>query len=96
MGWPVIVLLARPARDRLPTATRWRLIEYDSTTRLPVGDVAARWEPAGSCPPARVNHWVSDWASTVLGHPVRADEPATDLAGPGSWHVLPADTDGRP
>lgn len=86
----MIVLLARPARDRLPCTTCWRLIEYDSTTRLPVGDIAARWDPAGSSPPAWITPWVADWVSAVLGHPVRVDEPATDLAGPGAWHVLPA------
>ena len=87
----MLVLLARPARDRQPAATHWRLIEYDAVTGLPVADVASQWEPAGSAPTGTITAWVRGWAADVLGHPVRIEDPATSLAGPGSWHVHPRD-----
>jgi hypothetical protein len=84
----VIVLVGRPVRDRAPTATEWRLIEYDPTTRLPIGDVGGRWEPADFTGRAgRVNGRVLDWAARLLGHPVTVGRPADELAGPGSWHL---------
>lgn len=84
-----VVLTARPARSRTPSATRWQLVEYDPATRLPVGDVADRWEPAG--PPTvagrPVSAWVLAWVADTLGHPVTVGGPADALAGPSSWYV---------
>lgn len=90
---PVVVLLARPARDRTPTSVVWQLLTYDRHTRLPVGEIARRWEPAGPAAglrpgqnitvPDRIAHWlrvVLDGCATIAG-------PAHELAGPGSWHV---------
>ena len=88
---PVLILLtARPVRDRTPSATQWQLTEYDPTTGLPVDDIAARWEPAthaaipGRRPlTARVLAWLAD----TLGRSAEVGEPADSLAGPGSWYV---------
>lgn len=87
----MIVLVGHPTRNRRPAATQWRLIEYDPATRLPVGDVGSRWEPADLAGrPCRVSGRITDWASGLLGHPVAVGPPAEDLAGPGAWHLHPS------
>lgn len=93
---PVLVLLARPARDRTPTAVVWQLLTYDRHTRLPIAEIARRWEPAGLAAglrpgqditvPDRIVHWlqaVLDGCATITG-------PSPDYAGPASWHIQPA------
>lgn len=84
-----VVLTGRPARSRPPSATRWRLIEYDPATGLPVGDVADRWQPAGAPPPGGqpVNAWLLAWVTATLGYPAAVVRSADRLAGPSSWYV---------
>lgn len=85
----VVVLSGRSVRRRTPSATWWRLIEYDPVTDLPLSDVANRWEPAG--PPAvatrPVSSWVLTWITSTLGHPAAVGGPADAIAGPSSWYV---------
>lgn len=90
----MIVMVGRPVRDRAPAATEWRLIEYDATTRLPVGDLGCRWEPADPAGrPGAVTDRVTAWAGQVLGQPITLGRSADELAGPGSWHLHPRPPD---
>lgn len=93
---PAVVLLARPARDRAPTATVWRLLTYDRHTRTPLADIARRWHPATTDPDygdgsnGAIPEPVTRWVTAVLGLGAAITGPADDLAGPISWHVHPA------
>lgn len=90
---PLVILLARPARDRTPAAMVWQLLTYDRHTRVPVAEIARRWEPASPAAglrsgqdiavPDRIVHWLRaalDGEATITG-------PAHDYAGHDSWHV---------
>ena len=84
----VLVLLGRQARRRDPCATVWTVVSYDPETRVPVADIAQRWQPAGvPGPTGAVPEPVARWVSTVLGPDVAISVPADDLAGPCSWYL---------
>lgn len=93
----VLVLIARRARRRGPSATVWTVLAYDPHARVPVVDLAQRWQPAGAGsgtaaaadPPAAVPEPVAQWVTEVLGRDTGIGGPADDLAGPGSWHLFP-------
>lgn len=91
-----VVLLARRARRRDPSATVWRLVSYDPATRTPVADVARRWQPAGSpvrpaAGTAAVPAAVAAWVTAVLGPAAAVGVPADDYAGPDTWHITHTD-----
>lgn len=86
----VMVLVGRPARDRRPAATEWRVVEYDPADRVPVRDVGSWWEPATPGGPAGpVSDRAAARAADLVGYPVVAARQADELAGPGSWHLDP-------
>lgn len=95
---PAVILLARPARRRAPTAVVWHLLTYDRRTRTPVAEIARRWRPAGYGPDhedgrnGAIPEPVTRWITAVLGPGATATAPAEDLAGPVSWHVSTAST----
>jgi hypothetical protein len=82
-----MVLIGRPVRSRHLAAVEWRVIEYDGSTGLPVGDVGSWWEPAAGRPVGAPSDRVIARAGRLLGRPVVAAGPADQLAGPGSWHL---------
>lgn len=90
---PRVVLLARPARRRAPTAVIWQLVTYDRRTRVAVADIAQRWQPAGTGPDfgdgqdGTVPEPVHQWLASVLGPGTTVTGPASDYAGPASWHI---------
>lgn len=90
---PALILLARPARRRAPTAVVWQLVTYDRHTRAAVADIAQRWQPAGTGPDfgdgqdGTVPQPGHQWLTRVLGADSTVTGPAHDLAGPASWHI---------
>lgn len=92
-GGPAVILLARPARRRSPTAVVWQLLTYDRQTRTALSDIARHWQPAGTGPDfdggrnGTVPEPVTRWVSSVLGPDATVTGPAPDYAGPTSWHV---------
>jgi hypothetical protein len=101
----LLVLLARRARRRDPSATVWTVVAYDPDTRVPIADIARQWQPAGAVPDAgatagdtagargavgAVPQPVARWVSTVLGQDVTISAPADDL-GHSAWYLHTAD-----
>ena len=87
---PVMILLARPARERAPSAVVWQLVIYDPNTRTPIADIATRWEPAGPIhdpSTGPVPGPILRWICSLLGAGATVAGPAHDLAGPDSWHI---------
>lgn len=82
-----VILLARPARRRRPAATVWRLLAYDAVERVPVADIAERWEPASAASGAAITEAVRSWVVDVLGTTAEVGPAAPDLAGPDAWRV---------
>ena len=82
----IVLLTARPARRRDPSATVWRLLAYDPASLTAVCDLAQQWDPAGLAFDGAVPDRIARWVSTVLGPHTTISVPAHH-AGPHAWNV---------